>query len=580
MADTVISHNEVAWLPYTGISLGWGWTANLNPARTNTVEWNHVHHVMNLLEDGAGIYSLSKQPGTRIEHNYLHDIRRSPWSRVSLVAGIYLDQGSSLVTVSNNVILPVEVRVNQNLTVAPVATNNFVGDNDLLLADVVDQAGPQGIPLPPTIGPALVGYWKLEEAAGSVVDSSGRGNHGTLLGTLTSTEGICGNALRLDARTGARIVVPDSPTLRLQRFSICAWVRPDAAIGTMNGPGLVSKQDAAGRTGYLLAVVPSAADSFTARILDGTTTLETSDPERTSGTWIHVAAIHDGTSLRIYRNGKLASVREIPEGTLLAHDGTPLSIGSNFAGALDEVRIYDGALSEADLQTLVDMKMDPTLVARWPMDDGNAYFFLGDLSGNANFGNEYLQYKYATSPAAVRWVSDPADSGPWYSRTNGNYLTFQGANNPGLMVKDDPSLRMTNFTISAWIRPTVSLGEMHHPRPSLVSKANASRGYLLGATVTDGNILSSRVLDGKSFVDSSYTEPTQGKWIHVVGTYDGEVNRIYRNGLLQSAVATGSKKISNDATSLLLGQGFEGSMRDVRIYRRALSESEIQWLEP
>jgi L-rhamnose mutarotase len=92
--NITIEHNEVAYLPYTGISLGWGWTHELNPMKENKVRYNHVHHVVQDLCDGGAVYTLSFQPGTQITGNYIHDINKSSWAGKIPIKGIYLDEGS------------------------------------------------------------------------------------------------------------------------------------------------------------------------------------------------------------------------------------------------------------------------------------------------------------------------------------------------------------------------------------------------------------------------------------------------------------------------------------------------------
>jgi len=98
-----IEHNELTDITYTGISLGWGWTDTDTTLRNNTVRFNRIHQVMNQMADGGGIYTLSKQPGTVLEENYVYDIIRSPWAGGSNISAIYLDEGSNLITVKNNV---------------------------------------------------------------------------------------------------------------------------------------------------------------------------------------------------------------------------------------------------------------------------------------------------------------------------------------------------------------------------------------------------------------------------------------------------------------------------------------------
>ncbi len=104
VSHTRIEHNEVHDAPYTGISIGWGWTDAETRLGHNRVEANHLYGVMSFMADGAGIYTLSKQPGTVIQDNYIHDLVRSPWAGHSPIPGIYLDEGSSGILLSNNVL--------------------------------------------------------------------------------------------------------------------------------------------------------------------------------------------------------------------------------------------------------------------------------------------------------------------------------------------------------------------------------------------------------------------------------------------------------------------------------------------
>lgn len=119
---TVISHNEISRLPYSGVSVGWGWGetdagggARDQPSRfdtptvakNNRIEHNHIHHVMLELCDGGGIYTLGNMPGTIIRENYIHDNR-------GFFGGIYLDEGSGHIEVTRNVVWNVVKPMNYN----------------------------------------------------------------------------------------------------------------------------------------------------------------------------------------------------------------------------------------------------------------------------------------------------------------------------------------------------------------------------------------------------------------------------------------------------------------------------------
>ena len=102
-----IVHNLIHDFYYTGISIGWTWGYGPSSASNNLVAFNHVHHIGvksngdgPILSDMGGIYTLGKQPGTRIINNLWHDIaglRYGGW-------GIYLDEGSSGILAASNVV--------------------------------------------------------------------------------------------------------------------------------------------------------------------------------------------------------------------------------------------------------------------------------------------------------------------------------------------------------------------------------------------------------------------------------------------------------------------------------------------
>jgi hypothetical protein len=98
-----IEHNEVSNCSYTGVSVGWGWTKTPNALRDNVISANNVHHIATRLGDTAGIYTLSAQPGTVISENSIHDITMSKYvPDPQHWFYLYLDEGSSFITVSNN----------------------------------------------------------------------------------------------------------------------------------------------------------------------------------------------------------------------------------------------------------------------------------------------------------------------------------------------------------------------------------------------------------------------------------------------------------------------------------------------
>ncbi|MFC0568607.1 ricin-type beta-trefoil lectin domain protein [Plantactinospora siamensis] len=117
VTNATISHNEIYNLPYSGLTIGYGWGANdaggnnqyanrglynyqprystPTTASNNRVIGNYVHDVMQQMNDGGCIYTLSWDPNALISENYC--------LRTNGYFGVYFDEGSKYYTVTNNV---------------------------------------------------------------------------------------------------------------------------------------------------------------------------------------------------------------------------------------------------------------------------------------------------------------------------------------------------------------------------------------------------------------------------------------------------------------------------------------------
>jgi hypothetical protein len=103
VSRTNIRHNEIENVSYSGISLGWGWTPETNMMKGNRIVANKIHHYGKWNYDCSGIYTLSAQPGSVVEDNYIDSIYKSPVAHLpSHWFYIYTDEGSSGITVKNN----------------------------------------------------------------------------------------------------------------------------------------------------------------------------------------------------------------------------------------------------------------------------------------------------------------------------------------------------------------------------------------------------------------------------------------------------------------------------------------------
>lgn len=145
LADSRIEHNDLADLPYSAISVGWGWTDKDNGSKNNVIRANRIRRAMLVHDDGGAIYTLSKQPGTIIAENYISEIRRAPYAGRYSVSGVYLDNGSEGITVKDNVIVGLEEPLHQNLTLPgpPIAKNNVFLRNEGQSRETIAASGPR-----------------------------------------------------------------------------------------------------------------------------------------------------------------------------------------------------------------------------------------------------------------------------------------------------------------------------------------------------------------------------------------------------------------------------------------------------
>jgi MYXO-CTERM domain-containing protein len=130
-----IEHNEVSDVNYTGISVGFGWTATANAMSGNRINYNDIHDIVKILADGGGIYTLSNQgSGSQMEYNYIHDFQKSQWADYG-DHGLYLDEQTSGYAVSHNVLV----------NCPAISTNhpgtNTMSDNAGSLASTISGAG-------------------------------------------------------------------------------------------------------------------------------------------------------------------------------------------------------------------------------------------------------------------------------------------------------------------------------------------------------------------------------------------------------------------------------------------------------
>ncbi len=98
-----IQHNEIVYVPYTGISLGWGWTYASIIMDGNLVKANKIHHFGMKNYDCAGIYTQSFQSNTEVTENYIDSAAKAPYAHLpSHWFYLYADEGSTDIKFTHN----------------------------------------------------------------------------------------------------------------------------------------------------------------------------------------------------------------------------------------------------------------------------------------------------------------------------------------------------------------------------------------------------------------------------------------------------------------------------------------------
>lgn len=245
-------------------------------------------------------------------------------------------------------------------------------------------------------------YWKLDETTGTVAnDASPVSLNGTLINGPTWTTGVLGGAAAFDG-VDDKIDVPYSAALNPSQFTVSCWAKVTGGAGTYRSPLTCRKDGPQG--GYLFYAGTNNMWQFWTGKGSGWNQL--SGGAVALNTWTHLTGTYDGTTMRFYVNGTLASSANV---SVTLNDSSPLRIGAGasegtgsffFPGSVDDVRVYPRALSATEISGIYQGNApaaNPT-----PEYGGNVFSTSTTLSwtgpSTATSHNVYL----GTSYSAVR----------------------------------------------------------------------------------------------------------------------------------------------------------------------------------
>jgi hypothetical protein len=220
----------------------------------------------------------------------------------------------------------------------------------------------------------LVGYWSFDEGAGTTAyDSSGNGNNGTLINSPVWSAGKYGSALTFDGTTNY-VEMSNSSVLNNANFTIEAWIFINADVNQTQAR-IVSKQET-GSKSYSFDIFGNGYGGSTGNQLllsigTGATWINfLSTTHLSNRTWYHVAGTQEGTSSKIYINGQLdkngTTATQTTDNNGVLTVGCQKQTGTSttffFNGTIDDVRIYNRALSQQEIQGDMAVPEFPTLL--------------------------------------------------------------------------------------------------------------------------------------------------------------------------------------------------------------------------
>lgn len=205
----------------------------------------------------------------------------------------------------------------------------------------------------------LVGYWSFDEGSGTTAnDSSGNGNNGNVVGSVTWVSGVSGNALSFPAAGGNYMRAGTSTSLSITGdVTVAVWVKRTG--GDTGYAQLGSKVSNAGPIAWgLHETYGSSTGNFAPYMIARIGNVEYSAVSPNSlplNTWRHIVGVRSGTSIILYENGMAVANTTVPSGAMDANDLNYFNI-NNDAGSIaavrDELRVYNRALSDAEIAAI------------------------------------------------------------------------------------------------------------------------------------------------------------------------------------------------------------------------------------
>ncbi|MEK7116540.1 MAG: LamG domain-containing protein [Patescibacteria group bacterium] len=471
-----------------------------------------------------------------------------------------------------------------------------------------------------TLESGLVGLWTFDgkDITDKIYDRSPVGtNHGYFIGGATSTAktiGKLGQGLKFDGSNDYVNLASPAIFDNISPLTISAWVRPKSTGKNFRGTIIGNLGHLFNDAGWMFCIDANAnhpkAYSFIVDYDTNNLQHTTADNTVTMGAWQYVAVTWDGsttaTNAKIYINGTESaydptyggqtdgSTDRVDDTGKNVHIGDCSNTNCIFDGLIDDVRIYNRALSASEVLALYKSGAAKINASSADLDNGST--LEQGLVGLWTFDGKDTNWTSQTtgtvtdrSPVGTNTgtlTSMSRSSSPTIGKI-GQGLKFDGVDDK---VTTASSNTVNGLSIGAWIYPKSfpTTGAVKRIVTKFNGSGSTDGSWVLDLLDSNGKLrflFSNGGFTGNNFNDGG-GNILLNKWNYVTVTWDGtsKAHKIYVNGVVKANNTAQDSTIPELVQQITIGEDtpvgdlgeyFNGSIDDVRIYNRALSASEV-----
>jgi len=421
----------------------------------------------------------------------------------------------------------------------------------------------------------LVGYYAF---SGNANDSSTLAINGTVYGA-TLTNGInnaSNSAYSFIAANNNYIDLGTTNRGITNRVTVSLWLKTTSSAQQYP----FTKYEPLANKGYLIGMLNGQV-WFGGR--DGNNSFITTGYSATAindGQWHHVMGVVDANSWELYIDCNLAAQVTTSSVSVNLANGDVMAIGRwytgdpngnhfPFTGSIDEVRIYNRRLTSFEVSLLCN-----TSSAQIDLQQGlvGFYPFLDNANDWSTLGIDGTIY----GATVTNGINNEINSAYSFIAANNNYIDF-GTTNRGITNR---------VTVSLWLKTTSSAQQY----PFTKYEPAADHGFLVG--MLNGQVWFGGRDGNNSFITTGYSAIAinDGQWHHVLGVVDANSWKLYIDCNLAAQITTSSTSVNlANGDVMTIGRWytgdpngnhfpFTGSIDELRIYNRVLTDDELQIL--